>query len=338
MKPPQKAATLHDVATHSGVSYQTVSRVVNNHPSVAEATRNRVLRSIEALKYRPNRAARSLVTNRSDTLAIMSFGSTFYGPAQMLANITQYARSKGYRVSPTTIEQLTRDDVRAALDDLHEHLIDGVILIAPVVSDVMSEVNELAGRIPYIQIDTAPRPGVASIGIEQVYGTQLAVNHLIDLGHRRIAEISGPLNWYDAIMRHRSWVSTMDRHTLRHDMTVEGNWTAESGYNGVLSLLNDGAEFTALVAGNDQMALGAIAALHEHGLNVPDDVSVVGFDDIPESAYFLPALTTVHQDFKLLGEQSIELLISLIRNPEMPIHQRVLYPDLIVRGSTAPAR
>ncbi len=164
MKPPQKAATLHDVATHSGVSYQTVSRVVNNHPSVAEATRNRVLRSIEALKYRPNRAARSLVTNRSDTLAIMSFGSTFYGPAQMLANITQYARSKGYRVSPTAIEQLTHDDVRAALDDLHEHLIDGVILIAPVVSDVMSEVNELAGRIPYIQIDTAPRPGVASTG------------------------------------------------------------------------------------------------------------------------------------------------------------------------------
>lgn len=338
MKTPQKAKTLHDVAIHSGVSYQTVSRVVNNHPSVAESTRKRVLRSIEELKYRPNRAARSLVTNRSDTIAIISFGSAFYGPAQMLSNITQYARSRGYRVSPTAVQQLSREDVRAALDDLHEHLIDGLIMIAPIVSDFLAEIKEMVGRIPFIQIDTKPQPGVASVGIEQVYGTQLAINHLIELGHRKIAEISGPLNWYDAIMRHQSWESTMSRHKLPYHMTVEGHWTAESGYHGVQSLLNDGADFTALVVGNDQMALGAIAALNERGLKVPDDVSVVGFDDIPESAYYLPALTTIHQDFTALGEQSIEFLISLIRNPEMPIHQRVLYPELIVRSSTAPAK
>lgn len=157
---------------------------------------------------------------------------------------------------------------------------------------------------------------------------------LIGLGHQQIAEISGPLNWYDAIMRHQSWVDTMAQHGLLHQMSVEGNWTAQSGYEAVQTLLNSGAEFTGLVVANDQMALGAIAALNARGFQIPADVSVVGFDDIPESAYFVPALTTVHQDFEALGAQSVEYLVSLIRNPDTPIHQRVLYPQLIVRNST----
>lgn len=331
-----KKVTLNDVANHSGVSYQTVSRVINNHPSVAEDTRKRVLKSIRELNYRPNRAARSLVTNRSDTIAIISFGTTFYGPGQMVANITQHAKSNGYRVSPSSVHRLGSEEVKAALDDLHEHLIDGIIMIAPIVSNFMSEIQELVGNIPFIQIDTRTQPGIASVVIEQVYGAKLAVDHLIELGHRKISEISGPMTWYDAIMRHQSWVDTMAQHGLPNRMSVEGNWTAESGYNAVHSLLNDGAEFTGLVVANDQMALGAIAALTELGFRIPEDVSVVGFDDIPESAYFLPALTTVHQDFEALGEQSVEYLVSLIKNPETPIHQRVLYPELVVRNSTMP--
>ncbi|MBZ0306483.1 MAG: substrate-binding domain-containing protein [Anaerolineae bacterium] len=334
MKSPQKTITLHDVANHSGVSYQTVSRVINNHPSVAEDTRKRVLKSIRELNYRPNRAARSLVTNRSDTIAIISFGATFYGPGQMLSNITQYAKNNGYRVTPSSVQHLGREEIIAALDDLHEHLIDGLIMIAPVVCDFMPEIKELVGDIPFIQIDTKPQPGIASVVIEQVYGSKLAVEHLISLGHRQIAEISGPLNWYDAIMRHQSWVDSMKQYGLSYQMSVEGNWTAWGGYEGVMSLLSNGAKFTGLVIANDQMALGAIAALNEQGFRIPEDVSIVGFDDIPESAYFLPALTTVHQDFAALGEQSVEYLVSLIKNPETPIHQRVLYPKLIVRNST----
>lgn len=338
MKSIAKTVTLHDVAEHSGVSYQTVSRVVNHHPSVSEETRSRVLKSIQELKYRPNRAARSLVTNRSDTIAIISFGSTFYGPGQMLTNIAQQAKNRGYLVSPGAVEQLVREDIIAALDNIHERRFDGLIMIAPVLSDFTHEIKGLVGDIPFIQIDTKPQPGMASVGIEQVYGTRLAVEHLIDLGHRTVAEISGPMNWYDAIMRHQSWTGTMEKHGLSHHMTVEGHWTAQSGYEGVQTLLDGGAEFTALVAGNDQMALGAIAALNERGFRVPQDVSIVGFDDIPESAYFLPALTTVHQDFAALGEQAVDYLVSLIQNPATPVHQRVLYPDLIVRRSTAPAR
>lgn len=335
MKPSEKKVTLDNVAQHSGVSYQTVSRVINNHPSVAEDTRKRVLQAIRELNYRPNRAARSLVTHRSDTIALISFGTTFYGPGQMVSNITKRAKDNGYRVSPSTLQQLGPDEIKAAIDELHGHLIDGIIMVAPIVFDFMYEITELVGDIPFIQIDTKPQPGIASVVIEQAYGSKLAVEHLIGLGHRQIAEISGPLNWYDAIMRHQSWIQITEHHNLSHDMSVEGNWSAKSGYEAVRSLLKKGAKFTGLVVANDQMALGAIAAIHELGSRIPEDISVVGFDDIPESAYFLPALTTVHQDFEALGEQSVELLVSLIKNPETPIHQRVLYPELIIRNSTA---
>jgi LacI family transcriptional regulator len=336
MKSLEKKVTLNDVANHSGVSYQTVSRVINNHPSVAEETRSRVLGAIRELNYHPNRAARSLVTNRSDTIAIISFGATFYGPGQMVSHIIRHAKDSGYRVSLSTVQHLELDEVKTAIDDLHEHLIDGIIMIAPIISDFMHEIRALIGDIPFIQIDTKAQEGIASVVIEQSHGTKLAVEHLIGLGHREIAEISGPLNWYDATMRHQSWIDTMKRHKLPSHMSVEGNWSSQSGYEALHTLIKAGAKFTGLVVANDQMALGAIAALKELGLRVPEDVSVVGFDDIPESGYFLPALTTVHQDFVALGEQCVDYLVSLITNPDTPVHQRVLYPKLVVRSSTAP--
>lgn len=334
MKPIEKKVTLNDVADHSGVSYQTVSRVINNHPSVAEETRKRVLEAIRLLNYHPNRAARSLVTSRSDTIAIISFGSTFYGPGQMVSNITNHAKESGYRVSLSTVQQLGWQEVKTAIDDLHEHLIDGIIMIAPIISDFTDDIRKLIGNIPFIQIDTKPEQGIASIAIDQAHGTRLAVEHLIELGHCDIAEISGPLNWYDATMRHQSWLETMQHHNLSTHRSMQGNWSAQSGYDALHALVKAGSKFTGLVVANDQMALGAMAALHELGLSVPYDVSVVGFDDIPESAYYLPALTTVHQDFTALGEQSVEYLVSLISNPDTPVSQRVLYPELIVRNST----
>jgi LacI family transcriptional regulator len=334
MKLPHKKVTLNDVAHHSGVSYQTVSRVINNHPSVSKETRKRVLGAIRELNYHPNHAARSLVTSKSDMIAIISFGGTFYGPGQMVSNITQHAKRSGYRVSLSAVQQLERAEIRAALNDLHGHLIDGIIMVAPIVSDFMHEVKEWVGDIPFIQIDTRPQPGIASVAIEQFYGAKLAVEHLIGLGHTQIAEISGPMNWHDAVMRHQSWVDTMNQHGLSPHLSMAGNWSAQSGYEAVKALLKKGARFSALVAANDQMALGAMAALGEHGLRIPHDVSVVGFDGIPESAYFSPPLTTVHQDFEALGEQSVEYLVALMKNPDTPIHQRVLYPRLVVRKST----
>lgn len=330
----EKSATLNDVAKHANVSYQTVSRVINNHPNVAERTRERVKESIRLLGYRPNLAARSLVTNSSNTIAIISFGTTYYGPSQMVANITQTAKAHQFHVALSTVEELEQSQIESALNDLQSLLIDGIIVIAPIICDCLSEIRKLAGDIPLVQIDVEPQHDIASVVIEQAYGTRIATQHLIELGHTQIAEISGPLNWHDAIMRHKSWQATMQAHQLSADITIQGDWSSQSGYEAAQKLLQDGAKFTGLVVGNDQMALGAISAFYEAGLRIPEDVSIVGFDDIPEAAFFVPPLTTVRQDFAALGEQSVDYLISLIKNPKTPIHQRILHPELIVRNST----
>jgi DNA-binding LacI/PurR family transcriptional regulator len=177
---------------------------------------------------------------------------------------------------------------------------------------------------------------VPSVMFDQRFGSHLATEHLIKLGHRRMSEISGPLNWFDAMARHQQWESSLRDARLTPSNSVEGDWTAIGGYNALHRLLEAGSDFTALVVGNDQMALGAMRALREHNLHVPGDVSVVGFDDIPEAAYFEPPLTTVRQDFSQLGEIGVRYLISRIRQPDEPPKQHIIFPQLIVRDSTTP--
>jgi LacI family transcriptional regulator len=329
-----KNVTLHDVAKQCGVSYQTVSRVINNHPHVSKETRHRILQVIRELDYRPNRAARSLVTQRSYTLGIIAFGSDFYGPAQMMTNVERAAKTRGYSLAFSSIADVTPEVIRQTIDNLSGQLVDGFVLITPVLGIQYDELVSLCAGIPFVQIDAELGAQVPSVVIDQRYGSQLATQHLIDLGHRKICEISGPLHWFGAVARHESWIATLEAAGIEPGLSKKGDWTSAGGYKAAHSLLDEGATFTALVVGNDQMALGAIRALRERGLCVPKDVSVVGFDDIPEAAYFEPPLTTVQQDFTGLGEQSVEYLVTLINNPDTPSHQRVLHPHLVTRLST----
>ena len=188
-------------------------------------------------------------------------------------------------------------------------------------------------------IDVALGSRVPSVIIDQHYGTEQAVRHLIDLGHKRIAEISGPADpgWVDARLRHAGYLDTLATHGLKPGPVASGDWTAASGAEAAERLLGEGAPFTAIVAGNDQMALGAIHELRRAGKRVPEDVSVVGYDDTPEAPYYDPPLTTVRQDFEALGQQSVDYLLGLIDVPETPMQQRVLSPTLVVRASTARA-
>ncbi|HML23458.1 MAG TPA: LacI family DNA-binding transcriptional regulator [Aggregatilinea sp.] len=329
-----KPITLHDVAELSGVSYQTVSRVINNHPYVSKDTRHRVLAAIRELDYRPNRVARSLATRRSYTLGVVTFGTNYYGPSQMMANVERAARSRGYNLTVANIDTLTPRAMLDIVDQLGGQLVDGLVLITPVLGISYEELVTLCAGIPFVMIDAQLGARIPSVVIDQRYGSQLATQHLLDLGHRRIAEIRGPLNWFGAIARHESCLATLKAAGLEPVCQYEGNWTAEDGYHAAHQLLDSGATFSALVVGNDQMALGAMRALHERGIRIPDDVSLVGFDDIPEAAYFEPPLTTVRQDFGGLGEQSVEYLVSMIDDPDTPMHQRVLHPTLVVRDST----
>jgi len=176
---------------------------------------------------------------------------------------------------------------------------------------------------------------VPSVVIHQHHGARLATQHLIERGHRAICEITGPMEWSGAKQRHEGWLAVLAEAGIRPGASVEADWTPLGGYRAAHRLLDEGERFTALFAGNDQMALGAMRALREAGLRIPQDVSIVGFDDVPEAAYFEPPLTTVRQDFTTLGQQAVELLLARMAVPDAPAHQRVLYPVLVERASVA---
>jgi LacI family transcriptional regulator len=326
MKP--KRPTIHDVAREAGVSYQTVSRVINDSAHVSPPTRKRVLKAIKRLGYRPNRAAQILQTERSDTLEIIM---TYYGFNLFLYNMARTAHQFGYHLN---ISAITSDEFVKTIESAASRLIDGLILI-PFISvvDDYDELAKLSDGVPFVQIGAPLGANLPSVIYDQVQGARLATQHLIDLGHRQIAEISGPLLNYDGYDRHAGWQATLKEHDIPVGPSEEGDFTIEGGHQAMHRLLDNGAEFTAVFVGNDSMAIGAWAALRERGLRVPDDISIVGFDDIPVSSHLVPGLTTIRQDFGLIGQLAIEYIIGLIEDPKTPVYQRVLLPKLITRGS-----
>ncbi len=328
--------TLRDVARRAGVSYQTVSRVINNQGYVANDTRKRILEIIAELDYHPNRAARTLASRYSQTLALITFGLDYYGPTQMVVNIERAAKAAGYDLMFSNVS--SGKEMQAAMTGIRRWQVDGILLITPVLELMDENLAPVSGDIPVVQINGLLGTNHPSVVVEQRYGSRLATKHLIELGHQRIAEISGPLNWFDALERHESWTATMKEAGLEPVLSIEGDWTTASGYQTARHLLQRGAKFTALVVGNDQMALGAMAALREKGFRIPEDVSIVGFDDIPEAAYFSTPLTTVRQNFNALGRLGIEVLVERIQNLNQSFTQQVIYPELVRRASTASPR
>jgi len=327
--------TLHDVARLSGVSYQTVSRVINNQPYVSDETRERVQQAIIELDYRPNRVAQSLAGTRSHTLGMTTFGLNNYGPAQMVINVEEASRAAGYDLILANVKNTGFASLHTAINYIRRWEVDGLLVITPIITSNYEALQALCGSTPVVLIGVGVGLDVPSVAVDQEEGTRQMTQHLIDLGHKSFCEISGSLVWFDAMERHESWLKTLYTAGITPGRSIEGDWTAESGYRAVYELIRRGERFTALVVGNDQMALGAIHALHEHHLRVPEDISVVGFDDIPEAAYFSPPLTTVRQDFGVLGKLGVECLIERINNPGLKLAQRVIKPRLMVRASTA---
>ncbi|MEJ2291679.1 MAG: LacI family DNA-binding transcriptional regulator [Deinococcales bacterium] len=322
------------MAQLAGVSHQTVSRVVNRHPSVSATTRLRVMEAIRELDYAPNRVAQSLATQRSKSVGIIGYGTTHYGPSQMVSHIEADLKAKGYALVYAAVPDLSVDVLREQIATLRDQLVDGLVLITPVGGGHLLETSGLI-HVPFVMIDAMLGEHVPSVVIHQRHGARLATQHLIDMGHREICEISGPMEWTGARQRHDGWLATLRDAAIAPGASVDGDWTAASGYEAARRLLAQRERFTALFVGNDQMALGAMRALREAGRSLPDDVSVVGFDDIPEAAYFEPPLTTIRQDFTTLGQQAVELLLARMADPEAPAHQRVLYPQLIERQSVS---
>jgi DNA-binding LacI/PurR family transcriptional regulator len=327
-----RAPNIRDVAALAGVSYQTVSRVLNDSPSIKASTRQRVQDVIAEIGYRPNQAARALVTSRTRTIGVLSSQNAHYGPTTSVNAIEVAAREAGYRLSITSVATGDYASIKSAIDYLLSQAVEALVVIAPQVR-VFDALTDLSISVPYVTIESTGRNLDHSLSVDQVTGARLATKHLIDLGHTEITHISGPQDWIEADARMQGFLREINDAELRTRAPILGDWSAHFGYYAGLELLRF-RDFTAVFAGNDQMALGFMHACRDSGLDVPGDISVVGFDDIPEAAHFSPPLTTVRQNFAEIGRRAISLLLSELGGGVGQNHDQIA-AELIVRSSTA---
>jgi len=329
-----RPAVMADVAQLAGVSHQTVSRVLHDSPNVKGATRDKVTAAIRQLDYRPNSMARALVTGRSKTLGVVSSDTTFYGPASTLFGISQAAHDAGYAVNVASLRSLNRNMVLGAIERLRDQGVDGVAVIAPLQSGA-DAFRFVDGEFPVVVIEAVANPSVPSATVDQRAGAAAATRHLLNLGHRTVWHLAGPTDWQDAEERIVGWRSALEVENAPIVEPIRGDWSPRSGYEAGEALLSI-KSLTAVFVANDQMALGLLRRLHEAGRKVPCDMSVVGFDDIPEAAYFTPPLTTVRQDFSELGKRCLHALITRIDGEEQQT-RIIVPPELVVRDSSGAA-
>jgi LacI family transcriptional regulator len=343
----KKRLTIRDVASAAGVSIQTVSRVLNNRPDVAPETLQRVQEVIRETGYAPNMLARSLIQGRSHTLGVVAYGLEYYGPSSVLTEIERQAASMGYGISLNLILQPETDDVDHVLNGLRARQVDGIIWAIPEVSNnrTWSRTQGSEMPVPVILVGgMGGNPYLPAIGIDNGAIGRLATEHLVAGGAKKVATITGPMSWWEAQQRVGGWRQTLELNGLdaSDSLMVAGDWTVVSGEQGLYRLLEQRPDIDAVFAGNDQMALGALHAARRMGRRVPEDLSVVGVDNLEVASHFWPPLTTVYQPLGDAGALAVKEIDRLIRRerssrrgqeaaaPEMTL----LMPELIVRDST----
>jgi DNA-binding LacI/PurR family transcriptional regulator len=324
--PQSTRVSMAMVAVEAGVSGQTVSRVANGSPHVDPDTRRRVEQVMADLGYRPNRAARALRTGRTHTLGLVAQTLATVGNSRMLQAVAESAASRGYAVTVVTLG--VDGDIAAAFDHLREQGVDGAI--------VLNEATALArdaaaGELRLVVVDSPPDDRFTVIGTDHAAGARTATEHLLRTGPRVVHHVAGPAGSFAASERERGWREALAAAGASAPELVRGDWSSASGYRGTARMLASG-EVTAIFAANDQMALGALRAVVESGRRVPEDVAVVGFDDIADAAEFQPPLTTVRQDFDALGEQAVRSLVSRIESGADAAPD-LLSPRLVLRAS-----
>jgi len=334
MKP--KSVTLDDVACHAGVSYQTVSRVLNQAAHVSQKTRDKVEQAMLALNYVPNRVAQQLAGKRSYTLGLATTELALHAPSQIASSIKTRASQLGFNVVISMIDTLSLTACRAAVSELIAQRVDGVLINVPLEAEEAQSIVEFCGQLPVMFLDVSPDALVCKTLFDPHGGAKLGVEHLLQLGHQQIALITGPLASVSARLRYQGWLGELSQQQITPCATHHGDWSAASGYQLALSLLNHSPRPTAILVANDQMALGVLRAVHEYGLRVPEQISVVGYDDTEDSAYFQPPLTTIKQDFRLLGVESVSRLVEALGPHAGQQQDSQLLPTLlVVRNTTA---
>lgn len=338
----RKRITIKDVAHAAGVSTQTVSRVMNKFSYVSEETRQRVEAVVDELGYRPSTLARSLIQQRSYTLGVVTFGLKYIGPSRTLNGVADKADELGYMLLMKELDNFDINSIDDVIDSLLARQVDGIIWVAPEIGNNHSWLDERLEKIPVPVLFLAmePREGISSVATDNFQGAVMAVQHLLDCGRTKIGHISGPLTWWEADERKRGWRETLTKagYEALDQHCKEGNWSSASGEQAFIQLLEAFPNLDAVFVANDQMALGVLREAHRKGIKIPEQLAVIGFDNLPESGYFYPSLTTISQDLQMLGEQSVQYIVEMIQarqgNQNVIARSRFIQPTLIVREST----
>lgn len=325
---------MSDVASRADVSHQTVSRVLNHFEGIRPDTRERVLTAIAELGYRRNDAARRLASARSGLIGVVTSALQQFGPSSILVGLEEAAGSHGLRLVSANVVEVTEEHVQRAIEQLLEQAVEALVLVVPH-RGVLSVAQALDVHIPVVVVEGDLTTTPLSAGVDNVMGARLATRHLLDLGHETVFHLAGPTDWVEATARAEGWRAELEaRGRPVPAGRWVGDWSARSGYEVGGSLAGD-TEVTAVFAANDQMALGLMRAFAEVGRPAPHGVSVVGFDDLPEAAFFTPPLTTVRQPFDVLAGNVLRLVKQALEGQESP--RVALAPtELVVRGSSAP--
>ncbi|WP_202866094.1 LacI family DNA-binding transcriptional regulator [Kribbella turkmenica] len=325
--------SMADVAAVAGVSAVTVSRVANGHASVTPETRERVEQAMKQLGYRENTAARALATGRFGTIGVVSFDLTATGNLYIVDAVIREAQQAGYGVNLATLDAAIDARLQAAVRRLTSLAIDGLVVVEARILDAPS--LRLPDNVPVVVAEGASDVGYPAVGADHGAGATAAVDHLLSLGHRTVHHVSGLADSYPAVRRRDAWQRALRRRECAVPPPVVGDWSAASGYAAGLELLKDPG-VTAIFAANDQMAAGVLRAAAESGRRVPDDLSVVGYDDAEVAGFLSPPLTTVRQDLDGVGRHCVSVLLSSMRGEKLDWSTRLLAPELVIRASTAP--
>lgn len=333
---PRTGPSMADVAARAGVSGQTVSRVANGSHSVLPHTRDKVLAAMNALGYSPNTAARALRNGAFETIGVIAHKLSRTGESRTVEAVVEAARSAGHTVTLLDVATPSSQDVAEAAFRLSHQAIDGLVIIRAEIES--PEKLALPPQLPVVVSDSQFLGHLPTVGADQESGTRAAVEHLLDLGHRTVHLLAGPLASAPASFRRATWEQTLTEHGREIRAPFQGDWSSESGYAAAAAIMND-PDVTAVFCANDEMAAGLMLALHEGGISIPNDISIVGFDNVPLSKFLWPPLTTVNQDFESIGQRLVEVLLEQIATgPTLGDHRDLVPAEIIVRASTAAPR
>jgi len=335
-----RKTTIKDVAQACSVSTQTVSRVINKRPDVSPETRESVERAISEMGYQPSALARSLVQQRSYTLGVIIAGLKYVGVSQTLNGITEQCDSLGYSIFLKELPRFDTPDIVPVIESLMAHHVEGIIFAGPEWNENVKVAQSQLPSFcpPIVFLKCQPNPNYTTISIDNYGGARSAVEYLLSLGRRHIGLITGPLEWLEARQRQQGWEDALKNAgiAVSPQKWAQGNWSSVSGEAAFAELAAKYPGMNAVFASNDQMALGVLHYAHARGIRVPDELAVIGFDNLAESPCFSPALTTVEQPLRELGSLAVRRLLEQVEDPGAVVSGQdiVLETRLIARDST----